>query len=107
MIGRLGAGVLREFVDQLSQFIVPVGTPTSSKSPEARVESVLAAVLQRLEAAPDTPQTRELRAQARVCEKAVRHWSLTAPSEPQVDAMLHLVTQLHGLAAAGGGRETS
>jgi hypothetical protein len=85
--------------------LAAVGSPTSSSSPD-RIQSVLAAVLQRLEEAPDTPHTRELRAQARVCEKAVRHWNLTAPSEPQVDAMHHLVTELH-LIACGASRAAS
>jgi hypothetical protein len=64
----------------------------------AQVAEALTAVFETLEAAPDTPETRELRAQARVCERAVKHWSMTPPSEQQVDAMLHLVTELHAIA---------
>jgi len=64
----------------------------------ALIASALTAIFQTLDASPDTSRTRELRAQARLCEKAVGHWSTTPPSGAQVDAMLHLVTGLRAVA---------
>ena len=62
---------------------------------EALIVDILLAVFDILRDAPMNPHTRELRAQARSLENAVKHWTAVAPSAPQLAAMFEIVTELH------------
>ena len=61
-------------------------------------------VLQQAEASTHSTHVRELLAQARFYEKAVRRWNTVPPTSPQLDAMFHLVTELHEEAKRAKGR---
>lgn len=55
---------------------------------------VLTAVLDALEAIPDSPRTRKLRAHARSYESTIKAWATIKPADAQVAAMLELMTEL-------------
>ena len=61
----------------------------------AIVEQSLEDILERLDSLPATPRLRELRAKARVYERAVRAWPTQPPSEEQRGAMLKCVIELN------------
>jgi hypothetical protein len=61
----------------------------------AIVEQSLEDILDRLEQLPATARTRELRAKARVYERAVRQWPAQPPTEEQRAAMLKCVIELN------------
>jgi hypothetical protein len=68
-------------------------------SSESLIVDALSAVLPVLGEAADSPRIGELRARARLYERALRHWTAVAPTSVQLDAMFDLVTDLHGKAA--------
>jgi hypothetical protein len=47
-----------------------------------------------------TARVRELLAQARSYERAVKHWTTIPPTEAQLDAMFDVVAELHAKAIA-------
>jgi len=62
---------------------------------EALIIDILLAIFDILREAHTNAHTRELRAQARSLENAVKHWTAVPPSAPQVAAMFEIVTELH------------
>ena len=61
----------------------------------AIVEQSLEDILDRLESLPANARVRELRAKARVYERAVRQWPAQPPTEEQRAAMLKCVIELN------------
>ncbi len=59
------------------------------------VEQSLEDILDRLESLPASARARELRAKARVYERAVRAWPAQPPTEEQRSAMLKCVIELN------------
>jgi hypothetical protein len=59
------------------------------------VEQSLEDILDRLESLPASARARELRAKARVYERAVRQWPAHPPTEEQRSAMLKCVIELN------------
>ncbi len=59
------------------------------------VEQSLEDILDRLENLPASARARELRAKARVYERAVRQWPAQPPTEEQRSAMLKCVIELN------------
>ena len=69
---------------------------TAGKSTRlAIVEQSLEDILDRLEGLPPSARARELRAKARVYERAVRQWPAHPPTEEQRAAMLKCVIELN------------
>jgi hypothetical protein len=56
----------------------------------------LSEVFRMLDERGSTARARELRAEARFYERAIRRWETVPPSSAQIDAMFDLVTELHG-----------
>ncbi|MGO8995884.1 MAG: hypothetical protein ACLQVI_21435 [Polyangiaceae bacterium] len=56
----------------------------------------LSEVFRLLDGAEKTPHMRELWAQARFYDQAVKHWTTVPPTFAQLDAMFDLVVELHG-----------
>jgi hypothetical protein len=69
-------------------------------SRETLIEGALSEVFRMLEGAEKTPHLRELWAQARFYDRAVKHWTTVPPTFAQVDAMFELVVELHGKTVA-------
>ena len=65
-------------------------------SRETLIADALVEVLRILEGGESTPESRELRAQARFYDRAVKHWAVVPPTFAQLDAMFDLVVELHG-----------
>ena len=59
------------------------------------LEQSLEDILERLENLPASIRARELRAKARVYERAVKQWPAQPPSEEQRSAMLKCVIELN------------
>jgi hypothetical protein len=55
----------------------------------------LATIFDELARAEDSVHTRELRAQARTYDLAVKNWTTIPPGAHQIDAMFELVAELH------------
>jgi hypothetical protein len=73
------------------------GAITRSRIPrDAIIATALEAVFDMLGELSVTPRIRELHAQAKVYDHAVKHWTTIPPSPAQLDAMFDLVTDLHG-----------
>jgi hypothetical protein len=72
----------------------------------AIVEQSLEDILDRLESLPPNARARELRAKARVYERAVRQWPAHPPTEEQRAAMLKCVIELN-VEVMALGREAS
>jgi hypothetical protein len=65
-------------------------------SRETLIVDALSEVFRMLDEMARTPHSRELRAQARSYDLAVKNWSFVAPTFAQLDAMFELVVDLHG-----------
>jgi hypothetical protein len=59
------------------------------------VAVALVAVFDMLRELQESPRKRELNAQARSYDQAVKHWTAVPPTEAQLQAMFDLVTELH------------
>ena len=70
------------------------------QSRETLIANALDEALRMLASVKQTPHVRELRAQARFYDQAVKHWTTVPPTYAQLDAMFELVIELHGSATA-------
>ena len=70
------------------------------KSRETLIVDALTEVLRVLGSSKGSPHVRELLAQARFYDKAVKHWTTVPPTHAQLDAMFDLVVDLHGKVVA-------
>jgi hypothetical protein len=61
----------------------------------AIVERSLADIVERLNELPPGPRVRELRTKAEAFERALRAWSVRAPTEEQRSTLLRLVLDLN------------
>jgi hypothetical protein len=74
---------------------MPSGTPRAGSTRLAIVERSLDDTLERLRELPAGPRTRELRAKVEGYQRALRAWTVRAPSEEQRAALLKLVLELN------------
>jgi CheY-like chemotaxis protein len=98
----LNASDLREWVTGFVAVRAPasedsadVAETTLTVSREAIIENALVATLRTLHGAKRTRRVRELQAQARSFDAAVKRWATVPPGPDKVTAMLDLVTELH------------
>ena len=75
-------------------------------SREALIVAALSEVFRMLGEVQNPARQRELRAQARFYDQAIKHWTTVPPTYAQLDAMFDLVTELHGNVATAGRRRT-
>jgi hypothetical protein len=76
------------------------GARPRGASREALIVDALSNVFTVLTSRQETAHIRELRAQARSYEQAIKHWTTVPPTSAQLDAMLDVVTDLHGKVVA-------
>jgi hypothetical protein len=98
----LGADSLREWIAEFVSLrtmppVAPTdeGESTRTVSREMIIADALAATLRTLRSTEQTRRVRELQAQARSYEAALKRWATVPPGAEQVGAMFELVTELH------------